>query len=155
MSQSKSTDFVEIFGGKGGVTNVCIRRRYALNPGRNHDIVAGIDLSIQSEIDLLIKYIHEAKPLCLILGPPCTAFGSWSSYNAQHAHDAWAESMRLGLPLAQLAARLAQIQIDAKRFFICENPWTSKLWDIKEWQAILAQPDVLYVRADHVRPHIN
>ena len=141
-----TVDYMELFGGAGGITRVAIRRH--LKGGRNFDLTAGVNLHEQREIDALMRYIQEYKPFAVVMGPPCTAFSSWSSYNSVHNWEAWNNSMKEGLPLARLAARVAQMQIDGNRFFICENPWGSKLWELDVWVKILAQHTVHYVYAD-------
>ena len=144
-----AVDFFELFGGKGGVTLISIRRyNKDLRPGRNFDITAQIDLSDKHEVDLLMHYIETCKPLVAVMGPPCTAFGPWSSYNKVHAHAAWAESFQIGKPLADLAAKIAETQMNNQRFFLCENPWSSKLWELPSWKRVLSHPTVVFSYAD-------
>ena len=131
-------DLVEVFGGEGGVTRLAIKRK--LKSGGNLDLVSGCDLSKQSDIQTLLKYLRKAKPLVVVLAPPCTAFGPWSNFNKTHAPETYAKSRKLGLPLARLAAQIAQIQLDAGLEFICENPWASELWRLPEWVKILSDP---------------
>lgn len=138
-------DVVEVFGGLGGVVKLGVSR--GLVPGRNFDLVCGIDLSNPAEVSLLIEYIEWAEPFCVILAPPCTAFGSWANYNKYHAFEAWSHSLSIGLPLANLAARIATLQMAAGRHFIAENPWPSALWKLPAWVTILkdARVRVAYV----------
>lgn len=118
-----TADFFELYGGKGGVTLISIRRyKDDLNPGRNFDITSNIDLTCPRQVNELMQYLEECKPLVAVMGPPCTAFGSWSSYNQQHNYEAWAESFAIGKPLADIAARVAVIQMKNERYFLCENP---------------------------------
>ena len=134
-ARQRKPDVVEVFGGNGGVLKMAVGR--GLTPGRNFDLVSGVDLSHPKEVALLIEYIAFAEPFCVVLAPPCTAFGSWSNYNQYHAFEAWSESLRVGLPLANLAARIATIQMAAGRHFITENPWSSALWKLPSWLVVL------------------
>ena len=92
-----SIDVMELFGGEGGVTRIAVRRN--LKSGGNLDIVSGYDLSSTAEQNLLFAYIRKFKPLCIVMAPPCTAFGSWSNYNRVHAYNAWHASCKQGKAL--------------------------------------------------------
>jgi hypothetical protein len=107
---------MELFGGAGGVTGIAIRRH--LRGGRNFDLTTGIDLHEPREVEALFMYIAKYTPFVIIMGPPCTAFGSWSNYNRVHNWEGWKVSMNEGLPLARIAARAAQAQIAGNRFFL-------------------------------------
>ena len=133
---------VEIFGGHGGVTRIAIKRK--LKTGQNFDINVGIDLTVAREKSKLLHYIDEHRPAVVVMGPPCTAFSGWARYNYQHAFDAWSKSYAVGYPLAVLAAEVAKKQMMAKRYFICENPWSSSIWDVPQWQVILPDCYVAY-----------
>ena len=149
IAREGAVDFFELFGGKGGVTLVSIRRYSKhLRSGRNFDITTQVNLSDKHEVDLLMHYIQTCKPLVAIMGPPCTAFGPWSSFNRVHAPIAWAESLRIGKPLADLAALVAETQINNQRFFLCENPWSSKLWELPSWKRVFSYPNVVFSYAD-------
>ena len=145
-SRKRGIDFMEIFGGKEGVTTVGIRRQ--LKTGINFDVVASYDLRRDDHVAMLWSYIKQYAPLCIVMGPPCTAFSSWSSYNKVHAVLAWEASLAEGLPLARLAAAVASYQIENNRFFLAENPWSSKLWELPEWQRILSHDSVVFSKAD-------
>ena len=133
--KGSSTDFVEIFGGAAGMSKVAIRR--SLRGGRNYDVVAGCDLRDPHQIRMLFRYLAESKPLVVVMGPPCTPFGPWSEYNKVYNFEGWSRSMEMGLPLVELAAKIALFQYTHNRFFIVENPWLSKLWYLPCWQVIL------------------
>ena len=143
IKQPDSLDLMEIFGGHAGVTRLAVRRRN-LAVGQNFDVVVGIDLLKKDECQKLLDYIDQHAPKVIVLGPPCTAFGPWARYNKIFAFDAWSRSYAIGLPLALLAAKIAKIQMDSGRFFLCENPWASELWNLPAWQAILVRCFVAY-----------
>ena len=130
-----SKDLVELFGGDSGTTRLAIRRH--LSTGQNFDLTADINLLEGKNVRYLLDYIAQHKPLCIVMGPPCTSFGPWSNINKLRAPEAWAASMAIGLPLAILAAKVATIQMAGNRHFLCENPWASQLWNLQEWQTIL------------------
>ena len=126
---------MEVYGGYGGVTRLAIRR--GLVVGKNFDIALGVDLLKPGEQEKLLHYVRTFKPQVVVMGPPCTAFGTWARYNYIHAHDAWLRSYLVGYPLAVLAAKIAEIQMNAGRFFLAENPWQSELWNLPCWQQVL------------------
>ena len=133
-------DVVEICGGVGGVLQLAIRKQ--MKAGINFDLRTGIDLNKQSEIDKLWAYLTRHRPRVIVGAPPCTAFGSWAKLNKQRAPEAWALSMAIGKPLANLLAYVALWQLDSDRDFIVENPQSSELWDLPLWQKILNHASV-------------
>ena len=132
---SNKLHVVEIFGGHGGVTRIAIRR--GLAAGQKFDLNVGIDLLQSEEKRKLFSYIELHKPNVVVCGPPCTAFGPWARYNRVHAWEAWARSYAVGLPLAELCAAVAKVQMRAGRLFLIENPWSSELWNLPCFQELL------------------
>ena len=59
--------FAEICGGEGKASQIGVRRR--LDVGRNFDLVTGCDLTKQTDIDDLLKYVQKHKPLLVVMGP--------------------------------------------------------------------------------------
>ncbi len=139
-------DLIEVFGGKSGCTKVGVKR--GLQCGDNQDLVCGIDLTKRSEQKALKKYMHKYRPRVAIMGPPCTAFGSWANLNAVINPEAHAQNLRIGIPLANLAARLAWIQLNNGRHFLAENPWASALWKLPSWQRLLLDARVHWTYVD-------
>ena len=142
----KHHDLVEIFGGLAGVSRVAIRRH--LSTGENFDLTSGIDLSKRSERRELIKYLHKYRPMMAILAPPCTPFGPWSNLNRIINPESHAASLLWGIPLANLAATVARVQLDNGCHFMAENPWLSRMWHLPSWQVLLRDPRVFYCYLD-------
>ena len=145
-SSKKLHDYVELFGGNGGCTKIAIRR--GLKGGKNYDLACGIDLSKTSEVKAFFAYLFEFKPYVVIMSPPCTAFGNWSNYNRINAYDTWQAAMDVGLPLAVFAAKVALEQMTHDRHFLCENPWSSHLWKLPCWKAVLQDVRCTFVYCD-------
>ena len=139
-------DFVEIFGGAGGVGKVGIRRKLVSGP--NIDINVGLDLTKPNHVWGLFQYLDIHSPTIVVMGPPCASLGPWSAYNRVHHYDTWLASYNIGLPLAKLSARVAQYQLDRGRHFVCENPWLSALWKLPCWLNILGNSNVVTAYAD-------
>ena len=147
MKQNRGRiEIVKVFGGAGGTTRVAFCK--GLSTGGNFDLTTSVNLLQASERHALLAFIHEVKPLCVVMGPPCTAFGSWSRYNRLVANEAWLSSLKIGLPLARVAADIANIQHDAGRFFICENPQSSQLWLLPEFVRLRQRKGILLATAD-------
>lgn len=146
FASTSQHDFCEIFGGAGGVCKIGIRR--GLRGGRNFDLVSNYDLTSKAAVQALRNYVDEFQPRVIVMGPPCTAFGPWAHYNRVHAREAWKRSYDIGLPLAELAAQIATYQLQHKRHFICENPWSSEMWALSCWQKLLMDDRVCFVRCD-------
>ena len=53
-------DVMEIWGGKGGVSKISIRR--CLNTGRNFDLVTGADLTKYHNQQMLLTYVRTHQP---------------------------------------------------------------------------------------------
>ena len=68
-------DILEFVGGEGGTSKVAVRRH--LTTGGVVDLVYGYDLSVKAERDRWRTYVFNAKPNVIIMGPPCTHFGSF------------------------------------------------------------------------------
>ena len=119
-------DVMEVWGGKGGVSKISIRK--CLNTGHNFDLVTGADLTKYHNQQMLLKYVRTHQPLVVVMGPPCTAFGNWSHTNQYNAPDAYAASRVTGVTLARLAARIASVQPTQNRHFIFENPRGSEMF---------------------------
>ena len=139
-------DFMEIMGGKEGCTTIGIRRH--MKTGQNMDLVTGFDLTSAKDTALLFKYIKQHEPNCIIMAPPCKAFGPWSNYNRIRNAVAWRRAYKLGRPLAALCAKVARLQLASGRHFICENPWSSALWRLPEWVSILLDPRSRFAYCD-------
>ena len=82
LTTGRSLDVMEFFAGKAGVTKVCIRRR--MRTGPVVDLVYGFDLSSKKERDAWIKYVKQNRPKVVIMGPPCTHFGSFANLNCRY-----------------------------------------------------------------------
>ncbi len=124
-------DIMEVFGGEGGVTKIAIRRR--LRTGRNFDIVCNMDLCNPQHATQLHDYVTFHKPLVIVGGPPCSAFSNWSRYNRVHSPETYAKTRAMGVTLARVFARIAELQMRAGRYFLCENPAGSELFQLPEF----------------------
>ena len=144
LSSGKSADVLELFGGRGGVTKICVRRK--MKAGPIVDLVYGFNLSSKKEQAKWTNYIKSGRAKVIVMGPPCTHFGSFSHLNKKH--PGFEEKYEVSKDLADFAARLAMIQLEAGRDFLTENPQGSQLWKLPSWQKVLAHPRTVSVIHD-------
>ena len=136
-------DVMEICGGMGGVSRICIRRR--LRVGINHDLVTGVDLTSSRDVALLMQYIHHHQPAVIVMGPPCTSFGNWANLNKAINSETYAKSRWIGERIARVCAKIARIQVEAGRHYLIENPRGSQLFSLPEYEALMRTTAVTVV----------
>ena len=128
-------DVIELFGGNAGATKVLLRRYNAVT-GENFDIVTGYNLLSPRCREVSWNYMREFKPVMVINAPPCTGMAGWKSMNRAHNYDAWHRSRTVGIPLAKLAAEVAEYQLRHRKHFLVENPKDSDIFQLPEWQRL-------------------
>ena len=72
-------DACEVFGGQSGVLRLAVRRK--LKGKRNFDLTCNVDLTDPDEVESLFRYLSSQRVFCVVMGPPCTAFGPWATFN--------------------------------------------------------------------------
>eukprot|EP00973_Karenia_brevis_P013605 1846518-Karenia_brevis.AAC.1 len=77
-----------------------------------------------------MHWVRQAKPLVLILSPPCTTFSRLQNLNPWT--DKREREMWRGSRLLKFAMELAQEQINQGRYFIFEHPQAASSWDRRE-----------------------
>ena len=139
-------DICELFGGKALCTQIAIRRK--LRTGPNFDVTCEIDLTDQSQVQALWKYVKQHKPRCIIAGPPCTAFGTWARLNSKLSPENHQRQLAIGTLLAKLVAELCMHQLKHHLHFLVETPWGSALWQLSCFMELLAQTGVAFAQCD-------
>ena len=129
---------IELFGGEGRTSYLC-SKLYGLNTGENYDAVNGYDLSDPKELNAVLNYIAQNKPLVVVMSPPCGPFGPISRLNRVINPQTWQNSRREGSHLAAVCAKVAEIQIAANRHYLIEQPKGSDLWKLPEWTSLAAK----------------
>ena len=67
----------------------------------------------------------------------CRPFGKLANYNRIYNHEAWQRSYQEAAPHGRFCGKLALIQQDNQRYFICEQPKDSKLFCEPPWPKVL------------------
>ena len=127
---------------------MAVRRK--LKGHKNFDLTCGIDLTDKAEEEALFKHLSSQRVFCVVLGPPCTAFGPWVHVNKSQygLTKNMRRTLNTGTILANLAARVCEFQLSKGRHFIVENPKTSQMWSLPAWQRIISKPGVAVVDCD-------
>ena len=132
-------EIVELCGGLAGSSKACVRRR--LRAGNNFDIVCGVDLLHQPSQEKVIQYLSEAKPLVVVMAPVCLPYGPLGTQNRTMYPEAWQRANARFAPLAQFCGQVAELQMQQQRYFLCEQPFPSTLYEIAPWPSVRASPE--------------
>ncbi|CAE7308690.1 RE2, partial [Symbiodinium pilosum] len=131
---SWGVEIVEICGGEGVTSHLCVKRK--LRSGHNFELLTGTDLTVPETQSRVLAYLEIAKPLVVVMAPVCGPFGPLSHRNRIIHREAWEASMRKAVPLAAFCGRIAAFQDDHHRFYLIEQPYPSKLYEVDPWPAI-------------------
>ena len=132
-------EIVELCGGNANSSKACVRRR--LQAGQNFDIECGIDLTHGPTQSKVLKYIAQARPLVVVMSPVCMPYGPLGTQNRTMYPSTWAQSDAMYAPLASFCGQVAELQHSQRRYFLCEQPFPSTLFDIEPWPRVRAQPE--------------
>lgn len=145
-SVEPSVDIIELCGGEGLTTYLCHKRR--LKVGANFDIITGVDLTDPRAQRMVVAYVSFTKPFVAIMSPICGPFGPLGGRNRVLHHDSWLRSCEVAVPLAEFCGVIAQIQMQANRHFLMEQPFPSQLYKVQPWPSIREDPRCLRVVFD-------
>ena len=71
------------------------------------------------------------------MGPMCKPFGKLADYNYWHNHEAWLRSYHEAAPHGRFCGVLAIKQDNNSRYFVCEQPKDSRLFQEPPWTEVL------------------
>ena len=129
-------EIVEICGGNALTSHMCVRRQ--LRSGHCFELTTGTDLTDPGVQRRVMDYIRLARPLVIVMSPVCTPFGPLGSRNYILHHEAWGRSFATAAPLAQFCGEVALHQIGCKRYFLNEQPYPSKMYELSPWPRVRA-----------------
>jgi hypothetical protein len=128
-------EIVEICGGKGVTSYLVIKRK--LRSGQNFELIAGGDLSKTENHRKVCEYVQLVKPLVIVMAPVCTPYSPLARLNRIINQPAWQLSFQTAEPIAKLCGRLAQIQLEAHRHFLVEQPLGSTMFETHPWPKVV------------------
>eukprot|EP00435_Cladocopium_sp_Y103_P048141 s730_g14.t1 len=132
MLDEPGIDCMELFGGQG-LTTYILSKFHGLRTGVNFEMMCGVDLSKQADVQYLFAYIRRNKPKVVLLAPPCRGYSKWGHLNRKINPEAGVESQKLSVPLARLSGDVAIEQLNNQRHFFVEQPHGSGLYQEPPW----------------------
>ena len=91
---------------------------------------------------MVMEIIREQAPDVILMAPVC---GPWSSMqNIKQDQQKVGEKRRRYLPMDEFVASIARYQLLHRRYFISENPQTSRIWYLKCMQHLFSDPSVTW-----------
>ena len=89
---------------------------------------------------MVMEIIKEQAPDVILMAPVC---GPWSNMqNIQQDQQRVWEKRKRYLPMVEFVASIARYQLKHRRYFIIENPQTSKIWYLNCMQQLFSDPSV-------------
>ena len=131
---------LEIFAGSARFSQCCALS--GLKVGTPVDIRTGFDVMTSKGRHMVMEIIRERAPDVMLMAPVC---GPWSNMqNIQQDQQKVGEKRRRNLPMVEFVASIARYQLKHRRYFIIENPQTSRIWYLKCMQQLLSDPSVTW-----------
>ena len=110
------------------------------------DIRTGFDVMTFKGRHMVMEIIKEQAPDVILMAPVC---GPWSNMqNIQQDQQKVGEKRRRYLPMVEFVASIARYQLKHERYFIIENPQTSKIWYLNCMQQLFSDPSVSVTLGD-------
>ena len=125
------SDYFEV--SSPGTRSVLFRRANILDALRccDIDLRTGFDLSIPQSQKKVLDILDKQQPTVVLMAPVCGPFSQLQNLNSPHVH----EKMKRAMPMIDFCIKVA-------RYFIIENPQTSRMWYTKSFQKLLKEYDV-------------
>ena len=145
-----SVDIAEVCGGEGRASQLAVRAH--LKAGQNFDIVLGMDLCDRHVAAKGLTYFRVNNIVCAIMAPLCAVYGPISNLS-WHLHPERMHYLERteGRPIAEFCGEVALIQLSKHLSFGQEQPYPSRLYDVKPWPTILQHPRVGQIIYDRCR----
>ena len=91
---------------------------------------------------MVMEIIRDQAPAVILMAPVCEP---WSNtQNIQQDQQKVGEKRRRYLPMIEFVASIARYQLKHRRYFIIENPQTSRIWYLKCMQQLFSDPSVIW-----------
>ena len=131
---------LEIFAGSARFSQCCALS--GLKVGTPVDIRTGFDVMTSKGRHIIMEIIKEQAPDVILMAQVC---GPWSNMqNIQQDQQRVWEKRKRYLPMVEFVASIAQYQLKHGRYFIIENPQTSKIWYLNCMQQLFSDPSVTW-----------
>ena len=91
---------------------------------------------------MVMEIIGEQAPDVIFMAPVC---GPWSNMQKiQQDQQKVVEKRKRYLPMVEFVASIARYQLKHRRYFIIENPQTSRIWYLKRMQQLFSNASVAW-----------
>ena len=131
---------LEIFAGSAKFSQCCALS--GLKVGTRVDIRTGFDVMTSKGRRMVMGIIREQAPDVILMAPVC---GPWSNMqNIQQDQQRVWEKRKRYLFMVEFVASIARYQLKHGRYFIIENPQTSKIWYLNCMQQLFSDPSVTW-----------
>ena len=105
------------------------------------DIRTGFDLTTSKGRKMVTDIVQTQEPDLIVMEPVC---GPWSNMqNLNGMNTVWEKREKLR-PMVEFVVQLAKYQHRHGRYFLIENPLTSRIWYEHSMASLLALPGVTY-----------
>ena len=121
-------DFLEMFSAAKLSQSAAMQ---GLRVGALIDLRTGYDLLTAEGRRKAMEVIERQQPKIIHMAPVC---GLWSQMQKINDLSDTYQKRKTYLPMVEFCARVALYQIEHGRYFIIENPATSKIWFTKCFQ---------------------
>ena len=129
-------DFLELFAGTARVSQMAAQS--GLRCGQPIDLRTGFDLSNPQSQKKVLDILDKQQPTIVFMAPVCGPFSQLQNLNSPDVH----EKMKRAMPMIDFCIKVAEYQIRHGRYFVIENPQTSRMWCTKSFQKLLKEYNV-------------
>ena len=145
ITEKGNIDFLEIFAGSQRLSYECATAGYKVgspidkNNSPQHDILTAEGRQLVWDI------VERQKPKVIFLAPPCTPWSQMQNINDRAKVE---EQRQQAVPLLNFCREIAKYQASLNRYFVIENPSTSKIWTTRQFQEIANIPGTSWRNTD-------
>ena len=136
VTNTGKIDFLELFAGTARMSQMAAQS--GLRCGQPIDLRTGFDLANPQSQKKVLDILEKQQPTIVFMAPVCGPFSQLQNLNSPYVHD----KMKRAMPMIDFCIKVAEYQIKRGRYFIIENPQTSRIWYTKSFQGLLKQYDV-------------
>ena len=131
---------LKIFAGSARFSQCCALS--GLKVGTPVDICSGFDVMTSKGRHMVMEIIKEQAPDLILMAPVC---GPWSNMQniQKHQQKVWGKRQRY-IPMVEFVASIARYQLKHRRYFIIENPQTSRIWNLSCMSQLFSDPSVTW-----------
>ena len=136
VTNTGKLEFLQLFAGTARMSQMAAQS--GLSGGQPIDLRTGFDLSNPQSQKKVLDILDKQQPTVVFMAPVCGPFSQLQNLNSPHVH----EKMKRAMPMIDFCIKIAEYKIRRGRYFIIENPQTSRMWYTKSFQRLLKEYDI-------------